>query len=108
MLNIGQPAREASLSIKSIACYSESSLVCASGNIFKDCFHLNYLYANKKRHSCDVKQGALRTLKKINIQIYKLRSCKLGVREFAIAHKGKNWVKSPLTYPLQNHLQETV
>ena len=108
MNNIGQRAGEASLSIKSIAYYSETRWVCASGSMVKDCFHVNYLYEDKKCHSCDVKQGALRTLKKINILIDNLRSFKLAGRELAIVYKGKNWVKYALTEPLEKHLQKTV
>jgi hypothetical protein len=69
LLNIGQAANEASLSMKTFYNYNRIRLFCKSGQIVSGQSHLTYFYQNKIYLGGHLWEIGLRKLDKVYIQI---------------------------------------
>ena len=69
LLNIGQAANEASLSMKTFSDYYRIRLFCKSGQIVSGQSHLTYFYRNKIYLGGHLREISIRKLDKVYIQI---------------------------------------
>ncbi|MDG2474306.1 MAG: MerR family DNA-binding protein [Paracoccaceae bacterium] len=135
MKNIGQAAKEASLSVKAVRYYHYIKLVSTSlisragyrqyddGAIARgafisktrkfsfsinDCRHLISLYENKERPSREVKKIALRKLQDIDLRMTELKNLQLRLGKLAAACKGDYTPNCPIIGSLANKLSKNL